>query len=268
MQFNYWPDNFYHSSADRIVHVDPTELKRVGFTAAAAFYYLSDGRALPRPARPGLGSGRQRREMDRRSRPPERPPPRKRPGQDPRPAQGRPDQGRRRVRPGEGRRRVRPDPGPSARSRSLREASRGGPARASPRHRLQAGRGRLSRTLRRLESEARGHHPDRQGAGIRPAHPAAEIQGLFRGSPEAEPRPARAARRPAPEGSLRPAPAGTAGRPSQVSRRRSRGQAPQRGPARPARRPPPAGRHRRLLGFTSHLGELFHRRDAQHPRHL
>ena len=41
MQFNYWPDNFYHSSEDRIVHVDPTELKRVGFTAAAAMYYLA-----------------------------------------------------------------------------------------------------------------------------------------------------------------------------------------------------------------------------------
>ena len=41
MQFNYWPDNFYHSSEDRIIHVDPTELKRVGFTAAAAFYYLA-----------------------------------------------------------------------------------------------------------------------------------------------------------------------------------------------------------------------------------
>jgi aminopeptidase YwaD len=41
MQFNYWPDNFYHSSEDRIVHVDPTELKRDGFAAAAAMYYLS-----------------------------------------------------------------------------------------------------------------------------------------------------------------------------------------------------------------------------------
>jgi hypothetical protein len=41
MQFNYWPDNFYHSSADRIVHVDPTELKRVGVTAASAIYYLA-----------------------------------------------------------------------------------------------------------------------------------------------------------------------------------------------------------------------------------
>jgi aminopeptidase YwaD len=42
MQFNYWPDNFYHSSEDRIIHVDPTELKRVGVTAAAAFYYLAN----------------------------------------------------------------------------------------------------------------------------------------------------------------------------------------------------------------------------------
>jgi aminopeptidase YwaD len=42
MQFNYWPDNFYHSSADRIVHVNPTEMKRIGFTAAAAFYYLAN----------------------------------------------------------------------------------------------------------------------------------------------------------------------------------------------------------------------------------
>jgi len=41
MQFNYWPDNFYHSSADRIVQADPTELKRVGVTAAAAFFYLA-----------------------------------------------------------------------------------------------------------------------------------------------------------------------------------------------------------------------------------
>ena len=41
MQFNYWPDNFYHSSEDRFVNVDPTELKRVGFTAAAAMYYLA-----------------------------------------------------------------------------------------------------------------------------------------------------------------------------------------------------------------------------------
>lgn len=41
MQFNYWPDNFYHSSEDRIVNVDPTELKRVAFTAATAFAYLS-----------------------------------------------------------------------------------------------------------------------------------------------------------------------------------------------------------------------------------
>jgi hypothetical protein len=41
MQFNYWPDNFYHSSEDRIAYVDPTELKRVGFMAASAFYYLA-----------------------------------------------------------------------------------------------------------------------------------------------------------------------------------------------------------------------------------
>jgi hypothetical protein len=42
MQFNYWPDNFYHSSEDRILYVDPTEIKRVGFVAAAAFYYLAN----------------------------------------------------------------------------------------------------------------------------------------------------------------------------------------------------------------------------------
>jgi len=40
MQFNHWPDNFYHSSHDRIIYVDPTELKRTSFMAAAAFYYL------------------------------------------------------------------------------------------------------------------------------------------------------------------------------------------------------------------------------------
>jgi hypothetical protein len=45
MQFNYWPDNFYHSSADRIEQVDPTELKRVAFVAASAFAYLSDAGA-------------------------------------------------------------------------------------------------------------------------------------------------------------------------------------------------------------------------------
>jgi hypothetical protein len=41
MQFNYWPDNFYHSSEDRIVYVDPTELKRVGVTALSAFAFLA-----------------------------------------------------------------------------------------------------------------------------------------------------------------------------------------------------------------------------------
>ncbi len=46
MQFNHWPDNFYHSSADRIVHVDPTELKRVAVVAASAFAYLANA-AVP-----------------------------------------------------------------------------------------------------------------------------------------------------------------------------------------------------------------------------
>jgi len=41
MQFNHWPDNFYHSSNDRIIYVDSTELKRVSFMAAAALYYLA-----------------------------------------------------------------------------------------------------------------------------------------------------------------------------------------------------------------------------------
>jgi hypothetical protein len=45
MQFNHWPDNFYHSSYDRIVYVDPTELKRTTFMAAAAFYYLANAGA-------------------------------------------------------------------------------------------------------------------------------------------------------------------------------------------------------------------------------
>jgi aminopeptidase YwaD len=49
MQFNHWPDNFYHSSHDRIINVDPTELKRSSFMAAAAFYYLST--AGPQQAR-------------------------------------------------------------------------------------------------------------------------------------------------------------------------------------------------------------------------
>ncbi len=62
MQFNYWPDNFYHSSEDRIVHVDPTELKRVGFMAAAAMYYLAtagsrQARDLAWEAPPTAGSG-------------------------------------------------------------------------------------------------------------------------------------------------------------------------------------------------------------------
>jgi hypothetical protein len=41
MQFNHWPDNFYHSSHDLIRDVDPTELKRSSFMAASAFYYLA-----------------------------------------------------------------------------------------------------------------------------------------------------------------------------------------------------------------------------------
>lgn len=41
MQFNYYADNYYHSSEDRSKHVDPTEMKRVGFMAGAGFYYLA-----------------------------------------------------------------------------------------------------------------------------------------------------------------------------------------------------------------------------------
>ncbi len=41
MQFNHWPDNFYHSSADAIAMTDPTETKRIGFVGSAAFYYLA-----------------------------------------------------------------------------------------------------------------------------------------------------------------------------------------------------------------------------------
>jgi aminopeptidase YwaD len=42
MQFNHWPDNFYHSSEDRDIYSDPTELKRVGVMAASASYCLSN----------------------------------------------------------------------------------------------------------------------------------------------------------------------------------------------------------------------------------
>jgi len=41
MQFNHWPDNFYHSSGDTPERTDPTEMKRTGFMGAAAFYYLA-----------------------------------------------------------------------------------------------------------------------------------------------------------------------------------------------------------------------------------
>jgi hypothetical protein len=46
MQFNHWPDNFYHSSADAIEMSDPTEMKRVGVMGAAAFYYLANAGAV------------------------------------------------------------------------------------------------------------------------------------------------------------------------------------------------------------------------------
>jgi hypothetical protein len=42
MQFNHWHDNFYHSSEDRAIYADPTEMKRVGFMGGAAFYYLAN----------------------------------------------------------------------------------------------------------------------------------------------------------------------------------------------------------------------------------
>ncbi|MCX6549965.1 MAG: M28 family peptidase [Acidobacteria bacterium] len=41
MQFNHWPDNFYHSSADTVEMTDATETKRIGFVGASAFYYLA-----------------------------------------------------------------------------------------------------------------------------------------------------------------------------------------------------------------------------------
>jgi hypothetical protein len=45
MQFNHWPDNFYHSSADVAERTDPTEMKRVGFIGASSFYYLANAEA-------------------------------------------------------------------------------------------------------------------------------------------------------------------------------------------------------------------------------
>lgn len=45
MQFNHWADNFYHSSEDRAIYTDPTEMKRVGLIGAASFYYLANAGA-------------------------------------------------------------------------------------------------------------------------------------------------------------------------------------------------------------------------------
>jgi hypothetical protein len=42
MQFNHWPDNFYHSSGDVAERTDPTEMKRTGFMGASAFYYVAN----------------------------------------------------------------------------------------------------------------------------------------------------------------------------------------------------------------------------------
>ena len=63
MQFNHWPDNFYHSSEDRASMADPTEMKRVAFMGAAAFMYLANAGAA-RGARPRVGIGGQWREVD------------------------------------------------------------------------------------------------------------------------------------------------------------------------------------------------------------
>ncbi|MFC1791252.1 M28 family peptidase, partial [Gemmatimonadota bacterium] len=45
MQFNHWPDNFYHSSGDVAEVTDPTEMKRTGFIGAAGFYYIANAGA-------------------------------------------------------------------------------------------------------------------------------------------------------------------------------------------------------------------------------
>jgi hypothetical protein len=45
MQFNHWFDNFYHSSGDRAVNADPTELKRVAFWRARRRSSISRARA-------------------------------------------------------------------------------------------------------------------------------------------------------------------------------------------------------------------------------
>ena len=42
MQFNHWPDNFYHSSGDVAERTDPTEMKRTGFIGASSFFYLAN----------------------------------------------------------------------------------------------------------------------------------------------------------------------------------------------------------------------------------
>ena len=229
MQFNYWGDNFYHSSGDRIEHADPTEMKRVAFMAAAAMYYLSTAGAAA-GARPGVGGGGERPEVDRRGdaagraacwdRTPRRLHER---------AQGRADEGGGRVRPREGGRRV----GPGARGRAGggrgREERWSARLRDGARRECPAARGRLPRAAaapRRREAGARRADATKEREYDADG-PAAALQGLLGRGAEADAGPGAAA-------GWRPA----AGRPA-------------------------AGRPvRRLPGLASKRGGELHRRHA------
>ncbi len=71
MQFNHWPDNFYHSSGDIAERTDPTEMKRTGFIGASSFFYLATAGA-DEAMDLCLGGGGERGEVDGRGGPAKR----------------------------------------------------------------------------------------------------------------------------------------------------------------------------------------------------
>ena len=118
MQFNHWPDNFYHSSADTVEMTDPTEAKRIGFVGAAAFYYLATAGPAEAKALAWESSANGAKWISRGG-PPERAADRRRQGHAAGALRGGPEQGERRVPARTRRHRV-----GAAGSRTRRRASR------------------------------------------------------------------------------------------------------------------------------------------------
>ena len=162
MQFNYWPDNFYHSSEDRVAHAGPHRVEARRRGRGLRLLLPRECGRLRGPG-PGVGGRSRRREVDHGGDAAEPAAAGRRRFNAARPIQGGPEQGGLGLRACQGRRRV----GPLAFSRRFgvghHQITGGIAGGRAERQRTEAGRS-VPRSRRRARHQAGSDRPDRRRA--------------------------------------------------------------------------------------------------------